>query len=519
MRAEPKPAPLGEATLAKRRAAMPSGRICGLSRKAARRPGARGVAPRCVVGALLAVIASGGCATRSGDFPYQGAEFERAKDRAAQLLSEAVRIQTVNPPGDERPLAELFSQALAKGGVEARVISTPNGDSTIGRAAAWGVVRGSGARRPIVLLSHLDVVPADRTAWRGDPFAGVRDGDYVLGRGSLDAKGIAVVHLLTLLELADRDPPLERDVIFLATPDEETGGADGAGFLTREHPELLGGARYLLTEGGGILNRGSGEPALWRIGIAEKSPCWLRVVARGTPGHSSVPPLDAAVPRLIAALERVGRMESPILVVPEVARMYRALAPLAPPEDAAGYADLARHLADDPAFRHRFMTLRQQAALVTNTLTVTVLQGSERTNVLPAQAVAHIDARLVPGETCELFSWRVEEAIADPHIHTEILLSFETGSSPTDTPLYAAMESVAARSDPPANTAPSVTIGFTDAHYFRDLGMIAYGFVPRALRREDLAGVHGRDERADVGAIARAVGTLIQILEELDRLD
>jgi len=451
-----------------------------------------------IAGVISLLFSIQGCATHGGDFARGGGDFARAKDRVAELLAQAIQIETANPPGDEKPLATFFSKILSKAGIETRVIDTPPVDSKVGRAAVWGVVRGSGERRPIVLLSHLDVVPADPDAWRSDPFAGVREGDYVIGRGSLDAKGISVIHLLTLLELAKREPPLKRDVVFLATPDEESGGVNGAGFIARERPDLLGGAEYLLTEGGGILARGSDEPALWRVGIVEKSPCWLRVVAHGTPGHSSVPPLDAAVPRLIAALERVIRIESPVRVVPEVAQM---------------------HLSEDPAFRHRFMTLRFQAALVTNTLTVTVLEGSSRTNVLPPEAVAHIDARLLPGESCERFNQRVREAIADPGISTEVLLSFEERSSSADTPLYAAIEAIAAKSDPPAHTVPSVTIGFSDAHYFRDVGVTAYGFVPRAMRREDYSGVHGHNERADVGSLANAVTALLEILEELDRLD
>jgi acetylornithine deacetylase/succinyl-diaminopimelate desuccinylase-like protein len=380
-------------------------------------------------------------------------------------------------------------------------------------------LRGSGERRPIVLLSHLDVVPAESRTWERPPFAGIRDANFVFGRGALDAKGVTVVHLLTLLSLARRDTPLKRDIIFLATPDEESGGLDGAGFITRNRRRLLGEAEYLLTEGGGILVRGEHEPALWRVGVVEKNPCWLRLVARGTPGHSSVPPRDAAVPRLIAALERVSRIESPIRVVPEVERMYTALAPLAPPEDAAGYADLANTLNSDDAFRSRFMTLPYQAALVSNTVTVTVLKGSSRTNVVPAEAVAHLDARLLPGDSCERFTERVGEIIADPGIAIDPLLSFETHSSSSDTSLYAAIEAVAARSDPPAPTVPTVTIGFTDAHYFRDIGITSYGFIPRALRPEDLRGVHGHDERAALKPLARAVMTLIEILEELDRRD
>jgi acetylornithine deacetylase/succinyl-diaminopimelate desuccinylase-like protein len=441
------------------------------------------------------------------------------QNRAGKILSRAVRFNTVNPPGNEKPLAVYFSALLAAAGIETRVIDTPSENSEVGRAAVWGVLRGTGERRPIVLLSHLDVVPADSSSWEHDPFAGIRDADSVNGRGALDAKGISVVHLLTLLSLAQRDTPLKRDVIFLATPDEESGGVAGAGFIARDRRQIMGEAEYLLTEGGGILLRGGREPALWRVGVVEKNPCWLRLVAHGTPGHSAVPPRDAAVPRLIAALERVSRIESPIRVVPEVERMYTALAPLAPPEDAAGYADLANTLNLDDAFRSRFMTLPSQAALVHNTVTVTVLEGSSHTNVVPAEAVAHLDARLLPGESCARFTDRVREVIADPGMTIDPLLSVETRSSSSDTSLYAAIEAVAARSDPPAPTVPTVTIGFTDAHYFRDIGITSYGFIPRALHPEDLRGVHGNNERAAIEPLARAALTLIEILEELDRRD
>ncbi|HXV35538.1 MAG TPA: M20/M25/M40 family metallo-hydrolase [Myxococcota bacterium] len=473
---------------------------------------------RPILAGFSLLLALTGCASPTAESKHDAGDIERTKLRLANLLSRAIQFQTVNPPGDEKPLAVFFSGILASAGIETRVIDTPRGESQLGRAAVWGVVRGSGERRPLILLSHLDVVPADASAWEHDPFAGVREDDLVIGRGALDAKGMAIMHLLTLLELSRREVPLKRDVIFLSTPDEESGGLDGAGFLTREKRKLLDGAEFLLTEGGGILTRGN-EPPLWRIGVVEKSPCWLRVVARGTPGHSSTPPLDAAVPRLIGALERVQRIETPIRVVPEVARMYRKLATLAPPEDAAGFADLAYGLAEDADFRNRFMTLRVQAALVTNTHTITVLQGSSRTNVLPAEASAHIDARLLPGERCERFIERVELAVADPGIQVEPLLSFGSRSSDDDTPLFAAIEAVAATATPPAHAVPIVTIGFTDAHYFRDLGITAYGFTPRAMRREDSDGVHGHNERADVASLANGVYTLIDILEQLDRLD
>ncbi len=191
-----------------------------------------GDTPWVTVGVFSLLLFIQGCATHSSDFARDGGDFARAKDRVAELLSRAIQIETVNPPGDEKPLAAYFSRILSKAGIETRVIDTPPGDSKIGRAAVWGVVRGSGGRQPIVLLSHLDVVPADPDAWHTEPFAAIRQGDYVIGRGSLDAKGISIVHLLTLLELAQREPPLKRDVIFLATPDVESGGG-GRGGLHR----------------------------------------------------------------------------------------------------------------------------------------------------------------------------------------------------------------------------------------------------------------------------------------------
>ena len=198
-------------------------------------------APSRVLLVLLLVgfsLQGAGCATPPTEM--RGAASLEAP--LAALLSRAIQIETVNPPGDEKPLAEYFVSVLHDAGIESPVIDTPNGDSILGRARAWGVVRGTGDKRPVVLLSHLDVVPADARKWQDAPFGGVvRDG-YVIGRGALDAKGVGVVHLMTMLELARRDVPPDRDVIFLATPDEETGAIDGAGYITRHRTDLLANA-------------------------------------------------------------------------------------------------------------------------------------------------------------------------------------------------------------------------------------------------------------------------------------
>jgi acetylornithine deacetylase/succinyl-diaminopimelate desuccinylase-like protein len=434
--------------------------------------------------------------------------------RAAGLLEGAIRLRSVNPPGDERAVAELLVGALRVAGVEAKVIETPQGGSSRGRAAAWGRIEGRGDAPPLVLLSHLDVVPTEPDQWRHPPFAGLREEGFVIGRGAIDAKGVAVVHAMVMAEVVRRDIRLDRDLIFLATPDEESGGLDGAAFIARERRDLIDDAGYVLTEGGSVLVR-DGRP-VWQVSVTEKGPCWTRLIAEGTPGHSSLPRRDAAVPRLIAALERVRLLEYPIRVTPEVARMFDALAALAPADDREGYANLDETLANDPAFRSRFLARSHQAALVRNTLSITVLEGSVRTNVLPARALAHLDARLLPGESCEHFIDGLRRAIADPGVRVERLLSFPSRSSPVDTPLFRAIEATAAAVDRGALVVPRVGIGFTDAHYFRDLGMVVYGFVPRWLPPEESMRVHGPNERISVENLERGIETLIAILQRLD---
>jgi acetylornithine deacetylase/succinyl-diaminopimelate desuccinylase-like protein len=436
---------------------------------------------------------------------------------APRILARAIRFETVNPPGDERPLAEYLAGLLRGEGIEARVVPTPSDGSRVGRAAVWARVRGTGAARPVALLSHLDVVPAEPGEWAVGPFDGVVAGGNVVGRGALDAKGIAVVHLLTLVELARRAAPLERDVILLAVPDEETGGRSGSGWVAREEPGLVGGAEFLLAEGGAILPGQGSAPDLWGVAFSEKSPCWIELVARGRAGHGSAASGDGAIPTLIGALERVRRMEQPLRVTPEVARMFAALAPYAAPEDQSGLANLGATLRDDPEFRARFLAEPGRAALVRDTLEITVLESGRSTNVVPAEARAEIDARLLPGERCDAFAEGVRSELASPEIELRVLLDFETLASPVDTDLLRAIERVAERSGRPAVVVPRVIAGFTDAHYYRELGVEAYGFVPRWLDPRDTRGIHGPNERISVENLARGVRVMVEILEELDR--
>ena len=467
--------------------------------------------------ALVACASTQGPPTRRGaspDFPSLDGDLGVA---AAALLTRAISFDTTNPPGNERPLAEYLARVLQREGIEARVIPLPGPSST--RAALWARVPGRGERAPVVLLSHLDVVAAKEEGWAVDPFAGVEGGGTVVGRGALDAKGVTVSHLLALVELARRRSPLARDVILLATPDEETGGANGAGLITRGHPELLRGAAYLLTEGAGILPGENGDADVWGVAFTEKTPCWVELTARGVPGHGSTASDSAAGLRLVRALGRVLDMKHALRVTPEVAQMFAHMAPLAPKSEQRQWRELRGALALNPQFRERFLSDPGRRALVQNTTSITQLAGSDSPNVVPAEASATIDARLLPGESCAEFVSEMASAIDDPSVELSVLLEFPSVASPTQTPLMTAIERVAARSKPAGFVVPRVIAGFTDAHYFRSLGITAYGFVPRRLRLQDSLGIHGPNERVSLENLALSVRTTVEILRELERVE
>jgi len=255
------------------------------------------------------------------------------------------------------------------------------------------------------------------------------------------------------------------------------------------------------------------------VSVAEKGPCWLELRTRGTPGHSATPDRDAAVPRLVAALERVRTADWEIRVVPEVARMYRAMAPMAAPRDRAPYGNLSSALDRDPDFRRRFLRHRSNEALIKTTVSLTLLEGAPTTNVAPAEARAQLDARLLPGDRCSDFERRIRERIADPAVEVTRLLDREAASSSIDTPLYRAIEKTARELDPAALVIPRLSAGSSDAHWLRERGITVYGFIPRWMRDEDARGIHGPDEKISIRNLERGAETLVRLIENLDELD
>ena len=436
-------------------------------------------------------------------------DWEAVEREAVGLLERYIAIDTTNPPGNEAAAARFWQDVLATEGITAQVF-----EPEPGRGVVYARLKGGGRKKPLILLHHMDVVSARAENWRTEPFtATLRDG-HLHGRGAIDCKGVAVVQFLALALLKRQGVVPEHDVIFLGTGDEETGGRLGAGWFVEHHSELIRDAGFLLTEGGGI-RRGEDGTA-YTVSVAEKAPCWIKLTAEGDPGHGSTPRPGNAVARLLRALDNVRGYVTPLKVVPAAQAYFTALA--AHEDDAAQadrYRNLERALAD-PDFRRTFTANPRHNALVRNTIAPTVLRGSDKTNVIPDRAEAELDCRLLPGEDPERFVATLTEIVDDPQVEVSVLLNFPAAASEADTPLFRAIAAVAARREPEARVLPSMLTGFTDAHYFREQGIVSYGFSGIALQAGESYGVHGNDERVPLAGLREGVQVLVEVIRELD---
>ena len=441
-----------------------------------------------------------------------GLDWERIQREAVDLFTQYLRIDTTNPSGNEIRAARFFAEICKREGIEHQIFEPAPGRGTI-----WARVRGDGSRRPIVLLNHLDVVPNNPEFWTVDPFAGVIREGFIYGRGALDMKSLGMAQFVTLLTLKRARVKLSRDVIFLGTADEEAGGLLGAGWFAKHHPELLDKAEFLLNEGGGNMVDNDGRVLAVGVGPSEKTPAWLRLTANGTAGHASLPRPDSPVAHLVRALHRLLEYAPPIKLTPAVEESFRSTAPLRPEAVREKFLHF-RESIKDPDFLRLLEADPAQKALLHNTISITVLQGSNKINIIPPAATAEIDTRLVPGERLDQWIAELKGVIRDETIRIEPILAFSANASPVDTALVKVVGEIVRDRFPGAVVTFPVQIGFTDCHYFRDLGIHSYGFSPfLAAPRELGAGVHGNDERIGLRAFTEGVRLFYEVVERTAR--
>ncbi len=430
-------------------------------------------------------------------------------DEAVSILSRYIQVDTTNPPGNEMKAAAFLKALLDKEGIEARIV-----ESAPGRANLYARLRGNGSKKALVLMHHMDVVPADMKLWKEPPFGGLVKGGEIWGRGSLDNKGGGVMELMTLLTLKRQGIALKGDVIFLGTADEEAGGMLGASFLLEKHADLFKDVSVVLNEGGGIRVGDDGRTRLYSVGVAEKVPLWLKLTAPGTPGHAASPGDNQAVLKLIRALNRLASYQSPIKVVPEVQKFYADSAVTAPADRREQYLDLRKAL-QESAFATEFLKDRSNNARVRNTISITGIKGSDKINVIPAEAWAEVDVRLLPGEEPQAFIGELRRVLADDSIKIEILLSRTAATSPTSPEAMKVITDYAKANDPGAAVLFPVGSGFTDCHFFRAKDIPCLGFLPQRSTPSSEGLVHGVDERMPVERLTSAIRAMYEIVRKL----
>ena len=411
-------------------------------------------------------------------------------EEAIDLLRRYLMIDTTNPPGNEIAGARFLAEVLDGDGIASEIV-----ESAPGRGNLRARVPGDGSLGALVLHHHIDVVYADRRYWTVDPFGGeIRDG-HLYGRGALDMKSIGIMQLAAVLAIKRARVPLKRDLVLLGTADEEAGSQYGARFIAEKHPAWLAGAEYALGEFGGIHHEAGWRAPLGMIDISEKTGLPLRLTARSSPGHGSMPWPTTAPHRLVNACARLLAAERAPRVLPEVREFFAQLATVLPRREAEGLDDIERSLRD-PAFRQRFLADRWYAAMVRTTFAVNMLKASEKRNVIPPEAVAEIDCRVLAGDDPdEIVRW-VKAAVADEHVEVTVVTPPKIPNmSPPDTELYKCLAATLHRRMPGVVVAPRILTGFTDNWTFRGAGLEAYGFSPIVVGDEDGRRVHGNDER------------------------
>jgi acetylornithine deacetylase/succinyl-diaminopimelate desuccinylase-like protein len=429
-------------------------------------------------------------------------------------LQALIRIDTVNPPGNEIGAARYLDDVLRGHGIETALFQpAPR------RAALVARLRGNGAARPVLLLAHMDVVGVEREQWKQNPFGGSIVDGFLYGRGAIDDKGMLAVNLETMLLLkryvVDAGGVLARDVVFIATSDEETGGPFGIDWLIANHPEALD-AEFALNEGGRIRTMND-VPLYGAVQCAEKVPHGLTVRARGTSGHASVPLPDNAIFRLSRALAAIGAHSEPLQLTESTRRFFAGLATVwRDRQEATAMADVASGDAARVAKgASRLSAVPAFDAALRNGISATLIGGGIRTNVIPAEASATLNVRTLPGASIDDVIDRLQ-ALIEPGVDVTVRSRGEDApESPTDSPMFTAIRDSLQDLEPSLAVVPYLSTGATDSAALRRLGVKAYGLLPFPLSHDDEARMHGHDERVPVASLGFGIRLEFEILRRI----
>jgi acetylornithine deacetylase/succinyl-diaminopimelate desuccinylase-like protein len=450
------------------------------------------------------------------EMPFQ--LLKEIEDEVTHFLSDLIRINTTNPPGNETAAAKYLNEKLSQEDFKCELFeSAPERGNVITR------LKGTGEKPSLLLLSHLDVVAANAKEWSVDPFGGVVKDGFVWGRGALDMKGMTAIECMVMKLLKRNGLQLKGDVILAATADEEQGGLSGADYLLRNYPEKIF-APYVLNEGGGVaVPTRNGN--VFTVQTAEKGILWFKVKAKGIPGHGSMPNVaDNAIMRMNKVVEKLGNYCSQVSLVPTVKRFLEEIAR----QDPVLKEPLSRLLANPALSDHILDELTKTAPELAEeirprlrmTITPTIIHGGVKENIIPSECEAVFDCRILPGQESAQAIGLIEallDEVDSEKLVFEGLQVQEPSESSAETPLYAAIAAVLREFEPNCGVTPMLTTGGTDSRFSRRKGSVCYGFHPmypevssgKVVKRE-----HGIDERISVENLVFGTSVLYETVKK-----
>jgi acetylornithine deacetylase/succinyl-diaminopimelate desuccinylase-like protein len=421
-----------------------------------------------------------------------------------------LQFDTSNPPGDTGAAIAFLREILDREG-----IATETFASQPGKVNLIARIPGSGNEKPLLLMSHADVVPADAAKWSHPPFrADLADG-YVWARGSIDDKSHGIMALMTMIALKRNKIPLRRGLEIMINADEEVGGHLGAAWMIANHWQSIDPAFAINEGGGGRLNYLGSNGVTFAVAVAEKRVMWLRLTAHGKAGHGSEPNADNPNLILINALSRLLEVEPPMRVIPIFNQAMKAIALRTSFPDSFELAHLELRFVMSAALGGPLADYMVQA-LMRDTIAPTMLNSGLKVNVIPSTAEATLDCRLLPDSDPEAFLQRMRRLIDDPRISIEFIQRPDMAPpSPVEGEAWKAIEDIVNRDFTDSIAVPSLTAGGTDSRFIRLKNVPAYGFVPIVLDRQESGRIHGVDERLSVENLNRGIRATYDLAIEL----
>ena len=423
------------------------------------------------------------------------------REEASLMLSDYLKVNTSNPPGSELSACKWLSEIFVQEQIEYKIINSTEHRGNLIAEINPDLPSSS----KVILLNHTDVVPAIKEDWSFDPFSGLIKDNFVHGRGALDMKGMAIIELMTLI-LLKRNNYSKRNIVFMATADEESGSEFGIEYLAKNHKDLLQ-ANCVINEGGiGTINAFNKQEKIFNVGISEKSPLWINLIYQGKSGHGSKQNFESATIKMIETLQKILDHDFPLEISEEVMQYYAYL----------HESNIIDNAIDVKFYESIVKNDTYANSILHNSVALTKINGGYKNNVVPSTVSAALDIRLVPGYDSEDFLRELKNIINDDQIIIEKVFSSSTKTSSINNKIFASIQQSITAVVPDALVVPYVTTGFTDSRVFRRIDIPSYGLMPILVNKTDLRGIHGLDEKISIDNLLLGIKILYDLINRLD---